>query len=120
MKTTLGTAFTTLDPIGKLSACQLPVKTSYWIGRRATVPQRHAQDFAQRRATLAGKHGATDTTGVPDENKDAFIEDLNRLASIEFDLPEWFTPVSLKDIPETVNIEASALMALETAGLLTE
>ena len=120
MKITLGTAFGILGPIRTLAALPLPIKVGYWIGRRCVAVEKRAKEYDEQRAKLAGEHGATPTEVVPEDRRAAFVAIVTEMADIEVDLPDWFAPIKLSDIPEKCKVAGDVLMALEEAGVLTE
>lgn len=114
MKFTLAEIRYMKEPLDKFLKNQLPVKTSWRLGKLARQIEKEFIDLENERIRLVQKYGTPDeTTGeirVQDENIKTFLDEFSEILKEEVDIE--FTPVEVSSIGD-IKIDTLDLMALE-------
>lgn len=91
MKVTLKDVWASQRALSKLSkVINIPIKTSYWIGKNSKKIMKEVEDIEAKRLELVMKYGklddATKQTTVTPENMDVFTKDFENLLKMEIEL----------------------------------
>ena len=112
MKLTNGEIFGAREPLQKLMEEKLPVKVAYGLAKIAHKVDEQLKVIEQVRQGLIKTYGKEEKGQIKvdpeSENFQKFVEEFNELMEQEVEMV--FTKVTL---PETLEIEPQALMALE-------
>lgn len=91
MKVKLGSLFASIQPFNKIAKANLPIVTSFRIGKFLEKAQKELTVFEQKRVELVKKYAKKDKKGeinekemkVDEKNLEAFQKDFEALAALE-------------------------------------
>lgn len=111
MKLAIKDLINSKEALQKLFSENLPVKTSYRLGRAIKHINSELKDFEDKRIELLKKYGdvVDDKISVKAENMESFTKDINDLLQVELDLA--FEPVAIDEIKD------AKLSAIDMANL---